>query len=230
MLIYTLLFSAFGFYNIGKVQWFKTSVWVDMLISIVISIKIAEYLNFRIINFFIKHISLFSIILIAIISFLIMNSALIPIKKMQTRYMIANYRKTDLTLMHEWIASNTDKNAVFLTFPDDYNFLSEAKRSLIIGYKAMLIHNPKFMINWYNVYKDIYGLDINNVKQINFYLFQTNEYEIKAKELYQKRNVKKIFFDKYKIDYRIDNINLCQYKKQLGTIIHREGDYILSRY
>src|ERR1035437_2386488 len=132
-------------------------MWINAFCSMFIAIGLSEII-FKNSNEdkIIKYGRVLSSIGIPVLLFIILNSAMIPINKLQGRYMVGNYKKSDLTLMHEWIAANTEKDAVILTAPTDFYFACEAKRSMPIGWKA-IIHEPFFMIPWYKKFTDVYA-------------------------------------------------------------------------
>src|ERR1017187_41173 len=122
-IIYYAFFEFGNQFWIAKTQWFKSTMWVVAFNSIFIAIGLKQrfLLNINTYNL-IRNIRKFSLIGIPVLLFIILNSAMIPINKLQGRYMVGNYKKSDLTLMHEWIATNTDKDAVILTAPTDFSF------------------------------------------------------------------------------------------------------------
>lgn len=107
-----------------------------------------------------KHTIIFSFTGSLIGLLLITNSALIPFSKFNNRYKVGNYKKTDLQLMHEWIQSNTPVKARIISFPEDDSFLCEAKR--ICGWIKAIIHEPKFMFDWYEKINKFYGISFND--------------------------------------------------------------------
>jgi hypothetical protein len=220
MVVYTVAVEGHVMYGLGKIQWFKTTVWVSMLGSILISIKIAGplegvLLSPRLIKFYNRALPVLGIA----VFFIITNSSLIP--GTGDKYQIGNYTKSDLTLLHEWVEKNTDVNAIILTAPSDNSFACEAKRSQPISFKA-IIHEPGFMLRWYALVKEVYGTSIEDTKG--------NRAVSIANSLYKERNYKEHIIIPITINYRIDNIQTCQYIDNLGKIVHQQGDWVLTEF
>jgi hypothetical protein len=218
LVVYTLSLEVFGLFAAGKIQWFKTTVWIAAFNGIAVSVplgRLGRSLNGIRTEKLIASLSgIGSIILLAVIT----NSSLIPFEKLRYRYHAGNYPKTDLARMHEWIGKNTDVKSVILTPPDDSGFLCEAKRSTPVAFKP-IIHEPSFLLPWYERFREIYGVDIEKAsgkKALDV-----------ATALYETRNYRT---DKFHIRYRIDNRKTCKFTSELKKIVHREGDYILTEY
>src|ERR1035437_859157 len=196
-------------------------MWINAFFSIFIALGLSEMI-FKNSNEdkIIKYGRVLSSIGIPVLLFIILNSSMIPIAKLQGRYMIGNYKKSDLTLMHEWIATNIDKDKTILTYPSDFSFACEAKRSMPIGYKA-IIHEPYFMIPWYERYKDIYGTSLENLGNKDALTVSDSLY---TTVLYSP------IHPPCKIDYRLDDISKCKYVDALGKTIHKEGNYLLTEF
>ena len=220
-LLYYIGLEGMHQYWLGKTQWFKSTMWINAFCSMFIAIGLSEMI-FKNSNEdkIIKYGRVLSSIGIPVLLFIILNSSMIPIAKLQGRYMIGNYKKSDLTLMHEWIATNIDKDKTILTYPSDFSFACEAKRSMPIGYKA-IIHEPYFMIPWYERYKDIYGTSLENLGNKDALTVSDSLY---TTVLYSP------IHPPCKIDYRLDDISKCKYVDALGKTIHKEGNYLLTEF
>jgi hypothetical protein len=159
-----------------------------------------------------------SLFLSCVLLFIIFNSSAIPFEKINGRYKLGSYKRSDQQKMHEWIEKNTSKEAVFLVSPTDISFLCEAKRSLLIGYKAV-IHEPYFMIPWAEKFQRIYQIQHTTNSPQSAYELAVNSYS------------SKIYFPlpNERVDYRIDNLNECKFANQLGEIVHKEGKLVLTR-
>jgi hypothetical protein len=70
----------------------------------------------------------------------------------------------DLSVMHKYIESNTDIDALFLTFPKDESFICETKRSQYIAFNP-IVHESCFMNEWMNRYEHLLQHEID-IKQI----------------------------------------------------------------
>ncbi len=220
-IIYIICFEAGNMFWIAKTQWFKSTMWVCAFDSIFIAIGLKQRLLMNLdSDKMIRIARKISLIGIPVLLFVILNSAMIPVPKLQGRYMVGNYKKSDLTLMHEWIASNTDKDATILTAPSDFSFACEAKRSMPIGWKA-IIHEPFFMFPWYKKFGDIYSTRLINVKDGNALSVANSSYNT---VLYMPENTP------VKIDYRLDDISKCHFAEALGKEIHRQGNYVLTEF
>jgi hypothetical protein len=120
--------------------------------------------------------------------------------------------------MHFWIEENTAKDISVLVSPDNNAFPSQAKRSMPIHYQA-IIHEPFFMLPWYVDYQEIYGVSIENLEG-----FDARKHAV---NLFQTRNYRG---SRKRIDYRLDNLETCQFKNELGTVLHQEGSWVLTHY
>ncbi|HKR06229.1 MAG TPA: DUF6798 domain-containing protein, partial [Bacteroidia bacterium] len=219
-IVYFLLLEKFHFYPIGKIQWYRTTVWMTAFSSIFMVIAAGKVLNavFTNIKFRDKIITPLLIAELAMI-LIIFNGSKIPLEYFNQRYELGNRIYSDMSRMHSWIDENTDKDAVILTEPGDVSFLCEAKRSMPIGYAAV-IHEAFFMIPWYEKFNKIYGVNFEDINKIT-----------SAKGAAEKKYRSYKFEDKenlFNISYRINNVTTCDYVKELGPVVHREGDYILT--
>lgn len=215
LIVYTVCLELLGLNAIGKTQWFKTTIWIALfggvgvtaLISGVIPIK--RNLPSGLTSWLKPAFVFIGLVVIA-------NSALVPF--LPNRLMIRNYVKTDQEKMYEWISLNTEKDAVFLVPPDDYGFQCQAKRSIPIGFKA-IIHEPQFMIAWYEEFQRIYGVGMDDL--------DGRKTEVIATEAY---NSIKFSEPNSRIDYRLDDASQCQFLDELGPFVHSEGDWILTEF
>jgi hypothetical protein len=132
--------------------------------------------------------------------------------------MIGNRGYTDLESMHFWIEKNTSLNVSVLISPDNNSFPCQAKRSVPIHFQA-IIHEPVFMMPWYDNYKEIYGVSIENIEGIDA--------RKAAADKFQTRNYRGT---KKHIDYRLDNLETCQFADELGSILHQEGSWVLTEF
>ena len=214
MLVYYLVFEQAGIMPIGKLQWFKTSVWLPVFIGMyaahgLLKIKVLRKLTqFRLM--------LAIPIAGSIVMFYLMTHATtIPINKLQSRYHIGQFKKNDLTLMHEWIRENTDEQSKIISFPEDDSFLCEAQRPTPVAWKA-IIHEPGFLNQWYYNFTELYAMPRNiawcNNKQLN----------VAAASFAQKTNEKKLkqYATHYRLDYR------PQFKIKDEQVVHRQGEYV----
>jgi hypothetical protein len=203
---------------IGKLQWFKTCTWLTVFCSIALCSWFVH------LPLLLKesHLKLFSkgaLLLSCLAIFAILNSKYLPIQSLRQKYKVGNFQKSDLTIMHEWINNNIEKNALFVTLPADDSFLCEARRPLIVGYKA-IIHEHWFMVQWYLLFTNTYHLKDN----MNW---EAKDVIYKAEESYN--NYDNNAFLKHKgVKYRIDNMLKSSYVNTQVQPIFKSGNYVLT--
>ncbi len=219
MLLYWLCLEVLEINAVGKIQWFKNSMWLNMFASMVISIFIAEKLQVFTPTFeWKKWHSPMLLVCSLVLLVAILNGKYLPHEKLQSRYHIGNYKKTDLTLMHEWIEDNLPLDATILCSPQNTSFACEAKRNQVIQYQA-IIHEPFYMLPWYQRFSDIYGISIKSATMKDIRQQATEQYQFQQYAGY-----------KYPIHYRIDNLKKCSFVDQLGPVVYQSGDYILTKH
>lgn len=158
---YSIGFEIFRLESVAKMQWFKSTIWLVNYSIPVVSGFLADRIRKNIQVQTKKLLYAYTILL-----FLLFNSALFPLKKIQARYRVGNYRKNDLQLLHEWIRNNLPDSAVVLSFPSDDALRCETQRSSPITYKA-IVHEPDFMLEWYRRIRVYYGLELTIGKTMN---------------------------------------------------------------
>lgn len=137
--------------NLGKIQWYKTTIWLGIFCSILcinlISIK------------FLKTITYLSIL--TILNYLIFNFKILkePINIQLNNQSIS-------TQTHEWIKNNTPINALFLAPPNDYSFNCEAQRSTPVNYKA-IVHESNYLLAWKQSMEKYYNMDFTKVEKLD---------------------------------------------------------------
>ncbi len=218
MFIYYLLLEKAGFMAIGKSQWFKATIWLTMFYAILTGIAVTRVITRwmeegKVLN----TLSYLSLPLLLLSGFILFQSSAIAHPFFRNRYRIGNYPKSDLQLMHEWIADNTPKDAVFLVSPGNFSFLCDAKRSLLIAHKAV-VHEPYFMIPWAEKFQRVYAFRYDTLR--------TQKPLEAAKEGFTRKRY--IPLEGEKLDYRLDNLKECKFVDSLGREVHREGDYVLT--
>ena len=212
-----IVYSAFLELNVwpsfGKIQWFKTTIWLGLFGSIIVAEGLTRVPTLRKYFRVLRPTSMLSGVLVLLGLTVLTNSAWIP--RAEGKYMVGNRELTDLERMHHWIKENTENDALILIPPNDNSFTCQAKRSVPIHYTA-IVHEPKFMLDWYAWYRDIYGVSLDNL-------------ELNAKDdavaNYATRNYKG---REYGIDLRLDDLSTCQFKDDLGPVLHQEGDWVLT--
>ncbi|MGE3823570.1 MAG: DUF6798 domain-containing protein, partial [Bacteroidia bacterium] len=218
MLLYWIMLEKADMQAIGKLQWFKATVWLNAMGCIALAVFLGNLIEPYLKMDWKKFIFPASIAGSVLLLVVLLNSKLLPVEKLQTRYQIGNYKKSDLTLLHEWIAQNLPKDVVILCSPENTSLICEAKRSQVVQYQA-IIHEPFYLLPWYQKFSDVYGVSIENADR--------HDIRKQAAELYLIRNFRS---NAYKINYRIDDISTCNYVQELGSVVHQSGNYILTEY
>ena len=218
MIIYAVGLEFLHTEELGKLQWFKVTVWIAAFSSIMLAGLLGPLLSgFFPLSKFRYYLFPFSFLLFLFFTTSIANSKYLP-ESYQHKYMVGNRNYSDLEKMHFWIEANTAIDVNVLVSPDDNAFACQTKRSMPIHFQA-IIHEPFFMLPWYDDFKEIYGVSIENLEGIDA--------RAQAVKLYQSRNYRGSVKH---IDYRLDNLESCQFSTELGPKIHQEGNWILSEF
>lgn len=158
ILVYVVSFGIFESATVAKTQWFKSTVWPGIVGGVLLSVWLAErFISFSPSYWLTKVSWLFSVAILLFIT----HSIPIPYERLARRYEAGWYKKQPLEKMHDWIHDSTPNEAVILAPPDDPAFLCEARRSMPVGYKA-IIHTPKFMLHWYPLFCDVYNVQADS--------------------------------------------------------------------
>ncbi|CAN5638489.1 hypothetical protein BH11BAC2_BH11BAC2_07940 [soil metagenome] len=221
--MYTILMTNENFMGIGKLQWFKTTIWITLLSVIPI---VGFLMGFAPVRNFAQKINRISIPVrgtgILFLLIVVVNTGWIPLEKLNKRYQVGFYKKDDKMLMHEWIAANTPLDAVILAEPDDDGFLCQAKRSTPVAYKG-IVHEPAFLIPWYNKMVDVYGVGINQIGR--------NPDVVSSAVILYPQRTDSMIISSITIDYRIWNLAKTSSSVLVGKkVIHQEGSYILTLF
>ncbi len=215
-IIYWLLLEPLGIMAIGKLQWFKTTVWLNALCAVLIGFWVIQVLKkihpLLLSNYLVYLLPVF--ILAGLV--LIFNSSRLPVQKLQNRYQVGNYKKTDLQIMHTWISKHIPVTSIILAPPDDDGFSCEAKRPMPVNYKAV-VHEPYFMFPWKQAMTDYYGVN-----------FSTLGNQSALKTALQHYQTVLAYPPQHQIKYRLDDTTVCLFNNQTGTTIHRQGKWKLS--
>lgn len=218
LLAYSISLEVFDVYIVAKTQWFKMTIWIQALSAIMLAGCIGQMLSAVYVPTFLrKNTGILSVAACALILVAITNSKYLPVPY-QHKYMVGNRVLSALERMHFWIAEHTDVNAVVLVAPNNNSFSCQAKRSMPSHWQA-IVHQSFFISQWYLDFAEIYGVTIDNL--------QGTDPRAHAVQLYQTRNYRGT--SKH-IDYRIDNLETCQFVAQLGPIVHQEGNWVLTEF
>ncbi len=157
---YAFMLETLHIMSIGKLQWFKTTVWLNALCCMAMASAIVQskYVNESFISSKLMQIS--SYIFIGFTIIFISTSAYIP--RFEQRWQVGNNPKTDLQLMHEWISQNLPIDAIILAPPDDESFSCEAKRPMPANYKAV-VHEPFYFFEWKRTMESYYHVDFSTL-------------------------------------------------------------------
>lgn len=218
MLVYLLAIYAVNMEGLAKIQWFKVTIWMTAMSALMLAGVLGQLLSgFTPLSIARTYLFPLSFSLFLLLLFAITNSKFLP-ASFQSKYMVGDRVYSDLEKMHFWIEANTRKDVSVLVSPDDNAFSCQAKRSMPIHFQA-IIHEPFFLLPWYDDYKEIYGVSIENLEGIDS--------RQAAVELYQIRHYRG---NKKRIDLRLDNLETCQFPNELGPIVHQEGPWVLTDF
>lgn len=137
--------------NIGKIQWFKTTVWLGLFNTIVL-VNLVSTKWIKTIS-----ISTYSILLLMVLLMTVDNYAV-------NKYSLNKFDSLQHT--HYWIKENTRVNAQFLAPPNDYSFNCEAQRSTVVNYKA-IVHETNYLIAWKNAMEKYYEMDFTKIEKLD---------------------------------------------------------------
>lgn len=138
--------------SLGKIQWFKTTVWLGLFNTIFI----VSHSNEKHSKIFLKALSVFTIFTVCVMGYFNYSNNKLHFIKHQNL----------LSEVHEWIRNNTPTNSLFLTAPNNYSFNCEAQRSTAINYKA-IVHQTAYLLAWKQGMEKYYKLDFNNIEKLN---------------------------------------------------------------
>lgn len=215
-LVYVALFSFAGVAAIGKLQAFKSTVFMTYLALVPLVLFIGEKTG---------GIKLFSIlnrwwvtsIFIGTLFLFITDKSFLPEYKWQNRYQIGTYEQDDLGQMHNWIRNNTPKDAVFISFASDVSFLCETRRSTLVAYKG-IVHTPDFMLSWYEKMLAVYRVPmIEDACSQNIIATADSTYQNVPDSAISKQ---------FHFDFRLWQSEPIPGS---GPEVHRQGDYVLTR-
>jgi len=218
LILYSVGLEMLDIYVLGKTQWFKMTIWMEAFSAIMVAGLLGELLSgISFPSILKKRMFLTSSVAATVLLIAITNSKYLP-EKYQYKYMVGNRFVSDLEQIHIWISENTAKDAVVLTSPHDNGFSCVAKRSMPSHWQAIM-HQSFFIVQWYEDFADIYGVSLDNLKG--------TDPRAQAIELYATRNYRGT---KKHIDYRLDNLETCQFTDELGSEVHKEGNWILTEF
>ena len=217
--VYSLCMKVLDLPQMGMTQWFKSTTWTGFIGIPVVAAFVAD--NFRP-DLRLRKIHRIVIAVATLMTFcFIVFSGLQPVERIKARFKTSFYSEDDLGRMHRWIRENTPVGAVVLPCPDDHSFMSEAGRSIPVGYKA-IIHEKGFMLEWYERMQTIYGVtllpgdcDQDIVKRAETWYSTALDADIKSPQ---------------PIDYRLVRANYRLPEDWQDALVHREGEFLLLKF
>lgn len=217
--VYTVALYIPATAGIGKIQWFKTTIWATYLAGLLAGILLSKFVG----NWFESDKNkrlFFKLVRVDMALIIVVISNIIPFLQFN-RYKIGNYPKTDLEKVYEWIGQNTPKTAVVLVPPTDDAMACIAKRSQVVSFKS-IIHEPRYMLKWYDLVNTVYGVNLENTRG--------EKAQTIASSLYKERNPAEFVVWPLQIDYRVDDIKNCQYPENLKPALYQSGNWVVSAF
>lgn len=148
------IFYAIGIYlNIKAsllTQWFKSTIWLELLGIIAIAAGINRIFTFRI------HIGFFFSAL-ALILGLIAWAGWPPLDRKSYDFG-SSWRNNETVKIAEQAKEKTTEDALFLIPPQLTRFRHVAERSVYVDFKS-ISHNTTYLLKWSERMKEVYGLD-----------------------------------------------------------------------
>ncbi len=208
-LCYMAAFYTNSFMWIGKLQWFKTTIWINAFCCILLSSFLSKYIGKISFAWFNKLAIILSIILFVFMFYIDAFTS-------STRYSFINPNpKTDLQLMHQYININTPINARFLIPIDNESFACEAKRANVASFKAV-VHEPYFFVAWQKALEKFYRVDFTS-------------------SIFTKTQAVSNYYTNYDTsqfihyNYRLDDTTSSKILPLLQHKIHTQGKWVLSK-
>ena len=201
--------------SFGKFQWFKTTVWLSILMSVAISGALAN-IPYRYMISYVNQYRLLGLIgvfsLMGLIAIVNSNKYIPP--STTNDYHIGNYYHSPLELMHEWIQKNTAVNALFLIPPNDESFSCEAQRPTPVNYKAV-VHEPFYFVAWRKAMSTYYHVDFDHLTAQPLQQQATNAfYQYQPDSSF---DIQYVLYDESKLGFKINTT----------SIVHREQNWIV---
>jgi hypothetical protein len=154
IIVYSISIEYPAWKVIGKSQFYKSTIWLQMISSL----SISSYFEHKLLH----NNKLYYICMIALLG--LFFGYHISQKSFIWSLDHRTLALKDLSVMHKYIESNTDIDALFLTFPKDESFICETKRSQYIAFNP-IVHESCFMNEWMNRYEHLLQHEID-IKQI----------------------------------------------------------------
>lgn len=156
-IFYTLSIELFGWYTPAKLQWFKSTMWVNAICCIAIAHFAARFLKVKCFGF--AAILTFTVAtILATTSVFVVKQPLAEKLRNRIAYGLPE-NSNDLDEVYAWIRLNTNKSARFLIPPNDVSFSCKAQRPVYVSTHAF-VHTHQGTINWYNRYKTLYHVSL----------------------------------------------------------------------
>jgi hypothetical protein len=204
--VYTLALEVFHVNVIGKLQWFKTTIWLQGLSAMAIGLAFDRFLNH-----FWPTKRMFIIFMLPV--FWIIQGHFRFETPLSFDHRTAEQKS--LTLLHQWIEHNTPLDALFVTSPEDEAFICEAKRSQWVAWNP-IIHEPWYLLEWKRRFSELYGQPFDGSDYLN--TLET------AEKYYQQSD-----FTKTPADYAlVRRASLAFIKKPFSILYEKDGFVVLK--
>ncbi len=172
MIVYSVSIEILDIQPIGKLQWFKTSIWLAAVSALGFGIAM-EYIWKQYLGG--KYILLIAVAL-----------PLIWLVRDHYRFDVPfslDHRtdeQKELSQIHEWVLGNTDEKALFATYVRDESFSCEAKRPSTAMIVPM-VHEPWYMVKWYERFHLQYGVtdtihDLSEMRALADEYYETGQW------------------------------------------------------
>jgi hypothetical protein len=204
--VYTLALEVFHVNVIGKLQWFKTTIWLQGLSAMAIGLAFDRFLNH-----FWPTKRMFIIFMLPV--FWIIQGHFRFETPLSFDHRTAEQKS--LTQLHQWIEHNTPLDALFVTSPEDEAFICEAKRSQWVAWNP-IIHEPWYLLEWKRRFSELYGQPFDGSDYLN--TLET------AEKYYQQSD-----FTKTPADYAlVRRASLAFIKKPFSILYEKDGFVVLK--
>ncbi|MCF8256889.1 MAG: hypothetical protein K9J06_05020 [Flavobacteriales bacterium] len=219
MVAYTVGLEGLDIHALGKLQWFKSTIWAAAFSAVMVAGVIGMFLQTLIPsrNIVSASMALSCAVISLLLLTLMTNSAWLP-ERFDGRFMVGNRHLSDLERMHAWISAHTAKDAMVLVGPENTSFSCQAKRPMPVHFHA-IIHTPQFMLPWYGKVQQVYGVGLADIGIANARQLATDRYA-----------TRNYTGNSFPIRYRLDNLRTCMFVDELGPTVHREGVWALSEF
>ncbi|MDQ3142884.1 MAG: hypothetical protein M3Q56_11635 [Bacteroidota bacterium] len=168
LVLYIVMVSVFKSELFLKLQWLKTTIWIELfgIIALVeISFSKLKYSNLtEQAKKNVRYVC-FSVLLLGISLLIIKNNY----------YNVERQAHLEERALASFAKNHTGKEATFITPADFYLFKSNAERSSWIDFKA-IAHHPAYLIPWYDRISTLYQINLNDRKMKHNLISEANRH------------------------------------------------------